>query len=498
MIVAGAVADWYWTRPSRAVDINTKVSCWRKLPCLRLIGLDPTVPYKGGDGKSFKFPLLRAIHRTFRFHLGSVAFGSFLIACVQLIRLALEYLKKQTQGWGEKNKCYRIMLKIISIILICFEKCIKFITRNAFIMVAMQGHGFCDSCCHAFKLLLSNMIQFVLVSCFSKVVTTLGKLAITATSMILAYLWLSADPKFHEVLPARKALADIGYAGTSSVTNRAIPLSLVALLAYGSAAAFLHVYDLAIGTILICFCEDFKVHQVDDRTQEAMHREVYMPKSLRKIVLSRKEFKHMQRPMTTIELMDLAGLDSTQTLSEDCMPYPEIIKLCKNLLIKSDEFLHLQIPPSKLTERTIIDNTGGRELDEELKKHKNPDYDAKFAEDVESGHEKAHRGYHDMRLYMYKPRLTKMDVLEIISRAGLLDSHGTTMTTLDVIRHAKSEHGPQIAQRMSEKFGYPTDDTVHPMPLKSNPEEAEPPAIGKDESNKDEASSDSIKIEKVS
>ena len=36
---------------------------------------------------------------------------------------------------------------------------------------------------------------------------------------------------------------------------------LVALLGYGCAAAFLHVYDLAIGTILLCFCEDFKVHE---------------------------------------------------------------------------------------------------------------------------------------------------------------------------------------------------------------------------------------------
>ena len=46
-----------------------------------------------------------------------------------------------------------------------------------------------------------------------------------------------------------------------STTHHTPQVILVALLGYGCAAAFLHVYDLAIGTILLCFCEDFKVHE---------------------------------------------------------------------------------------------------------------------------------------------------------------------------------------------------------------------------------------------
>merc|ERR1712080_218461 len=78
--------------------------------------------------------------------------GSFLVALVQLLRIMFEYLKRETKSWADRNKCFKIMYKVITIILLCFEKCLKFITKNAYIMIAMQGHAFCDSCCHAFKL----------------------------------------------------------------------------------------------------------------------------------------------------------------------------------------------------------------------------------------------------------------------------------------------------------------------------------------------------------
>lgn len=58
------------------------------------------------------------------------------------------------------------------------------------------------------------------------------------------------------------------------VNNIFIPLSLTFLLAYSVAAAFLHVYDLTIATMLLCFCEDYKYHSVDELSKTADHDEV--------------------------------------------------------------------------------------------------------------------------------------------------------------------------------------------------------------------------------
>ena len=36
-------------------------------------------------------------------------------------------------------------------------------------MVAMEGHPFCDSCCHSMKLMLRNIVQFAVLNVFSQV-----------------------------------------------------------------------------------------------------------------------------------------------------------------------------------------------------------------------------------------------------------------------------------------------------------------------------------------
>merc|ERR1712048_878178 len=250
------------------------------------------------------------------------------------------------------------------------------------------------------------------------------------------------DTRFQEVTPG-DGVAD-GYAGSAPVTNRAIPLCLVALLGYGCAAAFLHVYDLAIGTILLCFCEDFKVHKVDDPSETQLHAEVYMPNSLRKIVLSRKEFKHMQQPLTQEQLLNMAGIDPRSDKQKEILLYPEVIELCKKVFLQSDEFLHIGVPEDKLTERIIIDNTGGPALDKELKKNKNPNYDDYFAKAVERGDKTVKKGHHDTRLYRYQPDLTSAQVLEIIQAAGLMDTHAHTMTHEDHVAAAREEHGAEV------------------------------------------------------
>merc|ERR1712066_978733 len=128
-------------------------------------------------------------------------------------------------------------------------------TKNAYIMVAMQGHAFCDSCCHAFKLLLTNLVQFVLVSCFSKVIVFLGKVTIAALGAITAYAWLSSDPQFQEWTPKHLDDERPGTLGLNPVNNKILPALIVLIMGYFCASAFLHVYDLAISSILLCFCE---------------------------------------------------------------------------------------------------------------------------------------------------------------------------------------------------------------------------------------------------
>ena len=49
------------------------------------------------------------LHVSFRYHLGSLAFGSLLIAIVQIIRVGLEYLDRKLKG--SENQVAKFFLK---------------------------------------------------------------------------------------------------------------------------------------------------------------------------------------------------------------------------------------------------------------------------------------------------------------------------------------------------------------------------------------------------
>ena len=351
-IIAGAVADWYFTRPSG----------------------DPS--RKGGDGNSFRYPILRSISRTFRFHLGSLIFGSLIVALVQLIRYIMMWLDEKTKDWQNKNKCFQIMFKVIHCLLLCFEKCIKYITENAYIMIAMRGYSFCDSCCRGLKLLFENMVQFMLVACFSRVIMVLGKIAIIAIGVTSLYFWLHYDPFFslgdcdNSIFGCDSDLQKV-YGG--AITNKFFPVLVGAFCSYLCSRAFLFVYHTTIQTILLCFCEDCRVHQMHESTPLAqqLHKEAYMSKNLRRIMLPSKEFKTMKEPMTLEEVMALDpdnNKDPNHTMDRLLDPQ-EIVYLTKKILDNSDEGLHGDLDVDKLKDnKALLKTAGGQPLLDAYKK----------------------------------------------------------------------------------------------------------------------------------
>jgi len=70
--------------------------------------------------------LCRGFFWVFRYHLGSIAFGSFLIALIQFIRIIFEYYKKQIEKANKNNPAIKLILCLTSYILDCLERFIKF------------------------------------------------------------------------------------------------------------------------------------------------------------------------------------------------------------------------------------------------------------------------------------------------------------------------------------------------------------------------------------
>merc|ERR1719311_1646728 len=96
------------------------------------------------------------------------------------------------QAKATKNKIMEIICKILAYLLWCFEKCIKYLNKNAYIQVALMGTNFCTSAWNAFNLLFRNALRFGTVAVLGCVIHIIGCIFIMASTTASGYLIITA------------------------------------------------------------------------------------------------------------------------------------------------------------------------------------------------------------------------------------------------------------------------------------------------------------------
>merc|ERR1712110_122707 len=132
----------------------------------------------------------QAFHWALRYHLGSVAFGSFVIAVCQMMRFLFEYYRKKI-GVAEKTKLVRCLLCATGYLLWLMDKCVKFISKNAYIQIALQNTPFFKSAWNAFALVIKNAHRFGAVASIGNIFMVSGLMMIMAVNGFLGYLFLT-------------------------------------------------------------------------------------------------------------------------------------------------------------------------------------------------------------------------------------------------------------------------------------------------------------------
>ena len=136
------------------------------------------------------------------FHLGTVAFGSLVIAIIRMIRTVLEYVEKKLKKFNndltkyKQSGCYlsakiyisRCLLCACKCCLWCLEKFMRFINRNAYIMCAIKNTNFCKSAYSAFNLIMRNLVRVVVLDSVVDFLLFLGKLVIVLITGSVSYL----------------------------------------------------------------------------------------------------------------------------------------------------------------------------------------------------------------------------------------------------------------------------------------------------------------------
>jgi hypothetical protein len=196
--------------------------------------------FSQGTGQSASGTIRKSIYRLVRYHIGSIAFGSLIIAIIQMIRIMLSYAQYQAKKLqGKEGKVIKYALACLQCYVACFERFIRFLNKNAYIQIALTGKNFCVSAKNAFFLIFRNPVRFGVVAGIGAVFIAFGKIFIGAITALGAFLVITKWDKYSE-----------------DIYSPFFPTLLVFIGAYGIGAIFMTVYGLAADTILACFVTD--------------------------------------------------------------------------------------------------------------------------------------------------------------------------------------------------------------------------------------------------
>ncbi|CAH0553591.1 unnamed protein product [Brassicogethes aeneus] len=227
MILAGVFAQWYWTFKKR------------------------NLPF---------FAVTSSVLRTLRYHIGTLAFGSLLVAICRMIRVMLEYIDHKLKKYD--NPLTKAILCCMKCFFWCLEKFLKFINKNAYIMCAIHGKNFCASAKDAFLLLMRNIVRVFILDKVTDFLFFLSKLLITIGVGALAYVCF---------------VTDLTTIDNSNIQYGFVPVVMIMIITYLISSIFFNVYSMAVDTLFLCFLEDC------ERNDGSAERPYFMSKNLMNI-----------------------------------------------------------------------------------------------------------------------------------------------------------------------------------------------------------------------
>jgi hypothetical protein len=210
LVVSSAIARWYFTHPNERKDL------------------------------SHNKPVRHSVKQTIRYHLGSIATGSLIIAIIQMIRVIVKYIEETTKPrHGERNKVQKAVFCAIHCCLWCLECCLDKISKYAYCWTAIWGDSFFPAACNSFKLLYHNLARAAVVTVVGSYLLLIGKVVVAlGTTGIVGFIIYGTS--------------------SSDINSLLLPAIVIFIIAFLVCHLFMVEFDTTIDTIFMCFLVDEK------------------------------------------------------------------------------------------------------------------------------------------------------------------------------------------------------------------------------------------------
>lgn len=181
-------------------------------------------------------PTWYAIGKLLKYHLGTVAKGSFIITLFKIPRLILTYLyAKMKKAEDKGSECATCCLKCCICGFWLLEKFIRFLNHNAYTVVAIESINFCPAAGIAWNAMATNVVQVATINSVGDFVLFLGKLVVAAITALVGILLL-------------KDRSDLNF--------YIAPVIIIAVFSFFIAHIILSLFEMVVDTLFLCVCED--------------------------------------------------------------------------------------------------------------------------------------------------------------------------------------------------------------------------------------------------
>ena len=193
-------------------------------------------------------------------HMGSIAFGSFILAVVWAMQIIMAYIEYKMRDAAAKNKIVKAIFACIQCCLACFERLIKFLNKQAYIQIAITGKSFCPAAWKGFLIVLQHMMDFGLLAIIGNGFMYIAIVLIALGTAACCWLYLNNTSTY------------------DGLSTKWLPTLLVFIIGWVVGKLFATVYMTACYAILQSFYHDVELAKGKNRPPR------YTPKELREFV----------------------------------------------------------------------------------------------------------------------------------------------------------------------------------------------------------------------
>ena len=212
------------------------------------------------------FSIWRGYYWLWRYNVGSVLFGSFLIAVVCTIRAVFEYIDRKMKATNAEAgvAAVKYLMNCMRCVLDCCHRFIKYINENAYCQIVLTGENFCTAAVNGFLLIMKHTATFAFTRGIGGIFNLLGKLTVSVLNCVIAYCLITYLPQLQ-----------------IEINSPIGPLIIVFLISYSVAFLFMSMYSTTSTCILHALYADVDIcKQLHYEVMVGMNR----PKEMRSIV----------------------------------------------------------------------------------------------------------------------------------------------------------------------------------------------------------------------